>query len=145
MRALIGEVCDRLGATADLKDIQIVRDLPDEPIPARGDGILLQAALQNLLDNAIKYSPEDSRIVVRVEQGIDLKVSIQDEGRGFGDADLTRLKTRYTRGTNVGDIVGSGLGLTIADEVTRAHGGRLEIVTNQTGVGACISLILPRI
>ncbi|WP_185803335.1 sensor histidine kinase [Pontivivens nitratireducens] len=145
MCALIGEVCDRLGATADLKDIQIVRDLPDEPIPARGDGILLQAALQNLLDNAIKYSPEDSRIVVRVEQGFDLKVSIQDEGRGFGDADLTRLKTRYTRGANVGDIVGSGLGLTIADEVTRAHGGRLEIVTNQTGVGACISLILPRI
>lgn len=144
MRALIAEVCDRLGATADLKDIDIRRELPDMPVPVSGDGILLQAALQNLLDNAIKYSPDDTEIVVRLEQGEELRVSITDAGRGFGDADLTRIKTRYTRGTNVGNIVGSGLGLTIAEEVARAHGGQLEIKSNQNGAGACVSLVLPR-
>ncbi|SOH95149.1 two-component system, OmpR family, sensor histidine kinase TctE [Monaibacterium marinum] len=144
MRALIDEVCDRLGATADLKDIDIIRDLPDDPIPIHGDGILLQATLQNLLDNAIKYSPEDSRITVSVTPNDALWVSITDEGRGFGDADLTRLKTRYTRGANVGDIVGSGLGLTIADEVASAHGGRIDIKPNENGAGACVSLVLPR-
>ena len=54
----MNEVCDRLAPTADLKDITIKRALPDAPVAFKGDGILLQAALQNILDNAIKYSSE---------------------------------------------------------------------------------------
>ena len=144
LHAMVGEVCDRLGATADLRDIDIRRDLPAGPIPVRGDGILLQAAFQNLLDNAIKYSPDDSIITVAVETGREVRISITDAGRGFGGADPDRIKTRYARGANVGDIVGSGLGLTIADEVAGAHGGRLDIRANEKGAGSCVSLVLPR-
>ncbi|SHF13013.1 two-component system, OmpR family, sensor histidine kinase TctE [Litoreibacter ascidiaceicola] len=141
--ALINETCDRLAPTADLKDIALLRELPDSSVPFNGDGIMLQAALHNILDNAIKYSPEDSDIAVRIASGAELRVSIADQGRGFGGMDLKDLTTRYSRGTNVGDVVGSGLGLTIADEVARAHGGRLELSQSKEGQGACVSLILP--
>ena len=144
LRALMEETCDRLGPTADLKDIAILRETGSEPVTFKGDGILLQAALQNILDNAIKYSPEDSDITARVAIDHEITLSIADQGRGFGETDLSGLTTRYARGANVGDIVGSGLGLTIADEVVRAHNGRLEISTNEKGQGACVSLIFPR-
>lgn len=141
---LMADTCDRLGPTADLKDIVIRTDFGTDPIPFQGDGILLQAALQNILDNAIKYSPEDSDIAARIELGKTIRLSFTDQGRGFGDTDMSRVMTRYQRGANVGDIVGSGLGLTIADEVARAHGGGIEISQNIEGVGACVCLFLPR-
>ncbi|WP_371170229.1 sensor histidine kinase N-terminal domain-containing protein [Aliiroseovarius sp. 2305UL8-7] len=144
LRALMEETCDRLGPTADLKDITIQRHTGSAPVTFRGDGILLQAALQNILDNAIKYSPDDSNITARITVGDDITLSITDEGRGFGGTDLSGLTTRYARGANVGDIVGSGLGLTIADEVAKAHGGSLAISANEKGEGACVSLIFPR-
>lgn len=143
LSALVSEACDRLSPTADLRDITIHRALPDAPVPFQGDGILLQAAIQNVLDNAIKYSPPESDITVRVAVDAALRLSVTDQGRGFGDADLSQLTTRYARGGNVGDVVGSGLGLTIADDVARVHGGTLEI-SGTKGGGACVSLILPR-
>lgn len=144
MVTLLAETCDRLGPTADLKDITIHRAFGDDPIYFQGDGILLQAALQNILDNAIKYSPEDSDITATAEIGDTIRLSITDQGRGFGETDMTRVTTRYQRGANVGDIVGSGLGLTIADEVARTHGGGIEIIQNPEGTGTCVCLFLPR-
>ncbi len=142
--ALVGETCDRLTPTADLRDILINRDLPNDPVPFNGDGILLQAALMNILDNAIKYSPDDSAITVTLQVADQLTISISDQGYGFADMDLSQLTNRYQRGANVGNIVGSGLGLTIADDVANAHCGRLDISSNTQGAGACVSLILPR-
>jgi len=144
LAALMNEVCDRLAPTADLKDITIKRALPDAPVAFKGDGILLQAALQNILDNAIKYSSEDSTITASVTVASDLHLSFSDQGRGLDGIDISELTTRFNRGSNADDVVGSGLGLTIADEVARAHGGQLKIVPNDKGVGACVSLTLPR-
>lgn len=143
LAALIAETCDRLAPTAELKDIALIRALPEGTVPFQGDGIMLQAALHNILDNAIKYSPEDSDITVRIDTNAALHLSITDQGRGFGDMDLETLTSRYSRGSNVEDVVGSGLGLTIADEVARAHGGHLELSHSSEGAGACVSLILP--
>lgn len=141
---LARDTCDRLSPTADLKDIDIIRNFPDHSLAFQGDTILLQSALRNILDNAIKYSPDDSQITVTATDGDEMRVSVQDQGRGFGAGDLNDLTGRFSRGSNVSDIVGSGLGLTIADEVARSHGGRLEISKNQMGVGACVTLVLPR-
>lgn len=141
---MLRDICDRLHPTADLKDIQIGLECPDAPTPFSGDPILLQSALLNILDNAIKYSPADSTITARLTAGETYRIAVSDQGRGFGDADLTRIVGRFERGANVGDIVGSGLGLTIADEVARAHGGSLEISVNTGGHGACVTVILPR-
>ncbi|MEH6836250.1 MULTISPECIES: sensor histidine kinase [Falsihalocynthiibacter] len=141
--AITRETVSHLLPTAELKDLHIVEEYVATRSQIKGDEILLQNALRNLLDNAIKYTPAESKITVRVTDTDALTVSITDEGRGFGDADLSTLTHRFSRGKNVDDIVGSGLGLTIADEVVAAHGGRLELSCNTKGPGACVSLIFP--
>lgn len=145
LNSLMAEVCDRLRPTADLKDITIRQFPAEAPVLIKGDRILIQAALQNILDNAIKYSFDDGEIAVKIEADTQIRLSVSDLGRGFGDIDLEQLTTRFVRGANVEGIVGSGLGLTIADEVATAHDGRLEIIQNPEGVGACVSIIFPRI
>ncbi len=126
-----------------MKDINLVVDVLKEPLPFVGDPILLQNALRNILDNAIKYSPADSDIQIRLQKNDHYEISFTDQGRGFADTDLNSLTKRFSRGANVSDIVGSGLGLTIADVVARAHKGKIHIRSNMEGPGACVSLILP--
>jgi two-component system sensor histidine kinase TctE len=144
MAELVRETAERLEPAADLKDVTIRCTTPDTTPAFTGDRILLQSAIQNILDNAIKYSPDDSAIDVDLSVAETMCLSFTDRGRGFGEADTDSLKTRFSRGANVDDIVGSGLGLTIADEVARAHGGQLNITRNEGSQGACVSLIFPR-
>lgn len=142
---LAREVKTRLDPTAELKDITLDIDAPEDPCPINGDPILLQNALRNIVDNSIKYSPTDTVIHVEVSNGAgSVRVTVCDQGRGFEGDDLDALKSRFGRGGNVSDVVGSGLGLTIADEVVRAHGGQLELAANIKGTGACVSLVFPR-
>lgn len=143
LSAIIRESCERLRPTAELKDIAMRQLVPQTKVEFRGDGILLQSALQNILDNAIKYSPQESDITVSLEADDTVRISICDQGRGFETDDITDITARFKRGSNVGDVVGSGLGLTIADEVARAHGGHLDISDSVRGRGACVRLVLP--
>ncbi|MEM9581693.1 MAG: sensor histidine kinase [Pseudomonadota bacterium] len=140
---LLRDVVDRLSPTAELKDIGIIMHLPEATVHVQGDAILLQNAVRNVLDNAIKYSPADTDIDVRLGANGTCRMAFTDQGRGFAEADLEKLTQRFSRGSNVGDVVGSGLGLTIADDVARAHGGGLEISPNKGGPGACVTLVLP--
>lgn len=142
---LVRDVKRRLGPTAELKDITLEILAQDDPCTINGDPILIQNALRNIVDNSIKYSPSDT--VIRVEVTNDagqVTINISDEGRGFDGCDLDVLKGRFGRGPNVSDVVGSGLGLTIADEVVQAHGGELKLAANSKGAGACVSLVFPR-
>ncbi len=142
LRDLVADTCERLAPTADLKDIRLTQSLPPGPVPYTGDRVLLQSALRNILDNAIKYSPADSTVSVDFAPGTPHRISFTDQGRGFNGTSLSDLTHRFSRGSNVDDIVGSGLGLTIADEVARAHGGALDISENTERTGACVSLLL---
>jgi two-component system sensor histidine kinase TctE len=132
-----------LEPTAAMKDIDI--RLHAEPAEADGDTVLLESALRNVLDNAIKYSPEDTAVTLRVERQTDgACITVADEGPGLGDGPYERLTERFRRGQNVDGIVGSGLGLTIANDVLQAHGGRLTLGKAADGRGTCVSLHLPR-
>ncbi|MEL6599112.1 MAG: sensor histidine kinase N-terminal domain-containing protein [Pseudomonadota bacterium] len=143
LRALAGEMVERLRPLAELKDIRLtLAEGPSAPI--EGDPILIQNAVRNILDNAIKYSPEDSRVrlVVRQEPG-GSTLKVTDEGGGFPEGPGDPLTERFVRGPNVASTIGSGLGLTIAKEVVEAHGGRLTFCNNAEGPGACVSLSFP--
>ena len=139
---LINDTLDRLRPLADLRDISLEVELV-HPAIVLGDTILLQNALYNIIDNAIKYSPIDSKVVTTVSS-IDknIQISVNDTGPGFNSGEPSKLVERFQRGENVEGIIGSGLGLTIVHEVVEAHKGHLEI-KNLVGGGACVSFFLP--
>jgi len=139
---LARQTVEALEPTAAMRDIEI--RLHAEPAEVEGDAILLDNALRNVLDNAIKYSPEDTAIELRIaRRDGGARISVIDEGPGLGDGPVDELTDRFRRGGNVEGIVGSGLGLTIANDVLRAHGGRLELGEDPERRGACVSLVLP--
>ncbi|GAB4382756.1 sensor histidine kinase [Albidovulum sp.] len=142
LNRLAAELAEAFRPTAELKDLALRVDGADRPVPLRGDRALLEAALRNLIDNAIKYSPPDSAIEIAVAPGPPARIEVRDRGRGLGGGDRARLTQRFVRGPNAADVVGSGLGLTIVAEVAAAHGGRFEIEEREGG-GTCARLILP--
>ncbi|WP_300517243.1 sensor histidine kinase [Aliiroseovarius sp.] len=139
---LIQDAVERLRPMSELKDIGMeVTGTADATI--QGDPILLQNALHNLLDNAVKYAPPGSDVAVALALGDDVAVvTVADNGLGFPEAELGQLAQRFSRGSNAQSVVGSGLGLTIVKEVTEAHGGHMRI-SNNPGGGACVSLHFP--
>lgn len=137
---LISGVVTGIAPTAELKDLTILHKANEPSVRIVGDKQLLQSALRNLIDNAIKYSPPDTEIALSLSQhqGFAL-IEVADQGRGLSGQNLTH---RFARGDNAGDVVGSGLGLTIVEEVALAHGGRFEL-RNREGGGTCAQLWLP--
>jgi two-component system sensor histidine kinase TctE len=135
---LLRDLVQRMTPIADMRDVDLILDAT-APAQLHGDPILLQNALRNLLDNALKYAPADSRIMVRVQTIPSLSVDVSDEGRGFRLGEIDMLADRFVRGSDSGGQIGSGLGLTIAKDVAAAHGGRL-ILTNTPRGGACATL-----
>lgn len=135
---LVQELVLRLTPVADLKDVTLHLECP-APVTISGDAILVQNAVRNVLDNALKYAPADSAIYVRVLPDPVPRVEIQDEGKGFPAEEIDTLTTRFTRGDNASGTIGSGLGLTIAKDVVEAHGGAL-VLSNRAEGGACVTL-----
>ena len=143
LRAIIKEIVERQTPIADLKDIEFVQTTaPDCTV--LGDTILIQNALTNIIDNAVKYSPHETVITVTLErEGAKVVLTVADQGPGFEADNIDALTDRFARGTNVGQTVGSGLGLTIANEVAKAHNGTLTLKQSTKGSGACVTLSLP--
>jgi len=138
---LIKDVIDRISPLYDLKGIQI-KNNSIQNCRVIGDSILLQNALHNVLDNALKYCSENDTITVTVKDiSQNCIIEILDSGEGFPE-NSALLTDRFTRGENTKGIVGSGLGLTIAKDVVEAHGGNITISNTEEG-GACVTFTLP--
>jgi two-component system sensor histidine kinase TctE len=136
--ALVNELLLQLTPIAEMKDIDLEM-LGDAPVAVSGDPILVQNAVRNLIDNALKYSPAESKIEITVRNTPYPQVMICDRGSGFAPDEIADLAKRFKRGTNVAGIVGSGLGLTIVQDVATAHGGHLALENRPEG-GACVTL-----
>lgn len=137
-RALVA----RLAPAAEMKDIDLHLNI-DGPLPAEGDVVLIEAALRNILDNAIKYSADETVIDIRAAAcGTMACITVSDRGRGLDGVPHDCLKRRFRRGTNVADVAGSGLGLTIVAEAAGAMGGSFSL-TARDGGGTCAALSLP--
>lgn len=134
---LVGELVLRLTPVADMKDIEL-RLADSGSVMTTGDPILMQNALRNLIENALNYAPSDSVIDITVAANPTPQVIISDQGRGFARDEINVVSGRFARGRNTQSIVGSGLGLTIASDVAKAHGGALHLENNPEG-GACVT------
>jgi len=121
----------------------IEADMPPSPVMITGDRDLLFQTFSNLLGNAIKYSPGHVMVEVGLQDGPNgCTVSIRDHGLGIPAADLPGLFTRYYRGANVSEIVGTGVGLYLAKTVVELHGGEISVQSHE-GVGSCFTVSLP--
>jgi signal transduction histidine kinase len=117
---------------------------PIGAIEVRGDRALLQQAIANLLDNAIKFSPPEG--VVRLAAAVvggRVMISVADDGPGMPPADLARATERFFRGETARSTPGSGLGLALVQAVVQLHGGELRLGDNAPGLTARIVLPLP--
>lgn len=138
LEEVLRELMQRMTPVADMKDITLSLQSAG-PAILSGDSILLQNALRNLIDNALKYAPAETDVLITVTTQPDLSVEILDDGSGFAVDEIATLSGRFVRGKETANQVGSGLGLTIAKEVTAAHGGTMSLRNRPEG-GACVTL-----
>ena len=111
----------------------------------RGSAGDLERVVQNLVSNAVKFTPAGGKVAVSVGRRRDRVVlECTDDGFGISHEDQTRLFTEFFRGTNPKtlQVPGTGLGLSIAQRVVARHGGRIDI-DSEPGRGTSVRLLLP--
>jgi len=123
----------------------VVVDVPDEPMPVWADAERIAEVVENLLQNAVKYSPGggEVRLTLKRERETAI-VSVSDRGIGIDPGDLPKLFRPFSRlrDRRSSGIEGFGLGLSICERFVRAHGGRFE-VQSRPGEGSTFSFTLP--
>jgi signal transduction histidine kinase len=141
LRAVLDEVC--LVHREIAPQGYIWQKFAGGPMRLRGDARLLSQAFGNLISNALKYSPDGSLIeVVAAREGDSVTVGVIDRGMGIPQQDLPNIFERYTRGSNVSGIVGTGVGLFFVKVVVELHGGSVAVESKQ-GTGTKFTVRLP--
>jgi two-component system phosphate regulon sensor histidine kinase PhoR len=121
-------------------------DLPAEPVNVIGDPEALRQAMDNLLDNAMKYTPTGGRVILRcATEGDKVTVEVEDTGIGIEPEHLDRIFERFYRVDKARsrELGGTGLGLSIVKHIVESHGGEVS-VTSRPGAGSTFRVTLPR-
>ena len=119
-------------------------DIRVRPVFARGDIRMLDRVLMNLLENALKFTPPDGKVILRLETiGDRARVSIVDTGKGISAGELPHVTEKSYQGEHAPKVAGSsGLGLAIVERLLQAHGTSLEI-SSQLNEGSTFAFTLP--
>ncbi len=128
---------------AELKNIGLAFHA-DGPTPVSGDPVLLAQALSNLIDNALKYAPENGVIEVSVRRSradAAAEIAVADNGPGIRDSEKAKVVERFYRGDASRGTPGIGLGLSVVQAVAKLHGSTLEFVDRDPGL--CVLMALP--
>jgi two-component system sensor histidine kinase SenX3 len=141
---LINAAIDQSQISADNRQIMVSHTEAEEAL-VLGDREQLVMAIQNLVENAINYSPEGTKVSVNttIDQGI-VDISITDQGIGIPESDVDRIFERFYRvdPARSRQTGGTGLGLSIVKHVASKHGGEVKVWSVQ-GIGSTFSLRLP--
>jgi two-component system phosphate regulon sensor histidine kinase PhoR len=143
---LIEPCLETTGLKARTKQLALHANVPPDLPPLRGDVIRLREVLQNLLDNAVQYTPAGGQITLcAAVSGDRVVISVRDTGIGIPKADQERIFERFYRvdPARSREVGGTGLGLAIAKHLVEAHGGRIT-VESEVGRGSTFSVFLPR-
>jgi signal transduction histidine kinase len=141
---LLASCVERARPLADRKQI-VIDSAGDAQARFVGDRELVEYAVYNLLTNAIKYSPPMTRVEVTARAaGKDVEVSVRDQGMGMNEKELKNLFRRFyrTESAEKSGEVGTGIGLSIVDQIVAHHGGKVR-VTSAPGKGSCFVVSLP--
>jgi PAS domain S-box-containing protein len=141
---ILRSALETMGGQILEKKLNLNVDLPTEMPPVRGNPIRLRQMLDNLIGNAIKYTPEGGEISISVELQKDQDIlRISDSGPGIPPADQPHIFEKFYRASNVPKGVGgSGLGLAIVKSIIDNHQGRIW-VDSQLGNGTTFTVVLP--
>jgi signal transduction histidine kinase len=127
---LLSEVGERYAAQAEQADLNFELTLSQQLLITVGDQELLTRAFDNLLDNAIKFTPPGGQVKVSLSKdGSWAWIDVTDTGIGIEEDDLELIFDRFHRGRNAAEFSGSGLGLAIVLSIVEAHGGRIEVTS----------------
>jgi signal transduction histidine kinase len=140
---LLCRVADLYEYVAEEKGIRLTVDVAPD-LAATADKVRLQQAVANLVDNALKYSPGGTEVVLAARTGAGgaVEISVRDQGPGIAPEDLPRIWDRLYRGDKSRSQHGLGLGLSFVQAIVHAHGGRVGVVS-RPGAGALFTLLLP--
>ncbi|MDQ4078881.1 MAG: GAF domain-containing protein [Chloroflexota bacterium] len=141
--ALVRRLVELIQPTLDVHTLEL--RCPDDAILVQGDELRLEQMLQNLINNAIKYSPQGGPISVQVERHEDqARIAISDRGIGIPPDALTALYDRFFRAPNAcaHGINGFGLGLYLVKEILTRHGGTIEVESREAE-GSTFTVTLP--
>lgn len=146
---LAADVAELYEPVSEEKGLEFQAELTSG-LAVRGNREFLAQAIANLLDNAVKYTPEGGAIMLRVRRRAsgEIEITVTDTGPGVPEADRARVIDRFVRLENSRNAPGSGLGLSLVAAVARVHGGRLELdegpgCVDGKGPGLRAALVLP--
>ena len=143
---IIETVLETVAYQINLRQIKLTVDLDNNIPDIRGDADSLRQALINLIDNAVKYSSAEDRIIeIRSERLTgEIAIHIRDNGIGIGKREQKKIFSKFFRGGDprVRNIGGAGIGLTLVQHIVKAHHGRIGL-KSEPGQGAVFSIFLP--
>jgi signal transduction histidine kinase len=145
LSGVVRKVVEYFGLQADSRGIELQFDHSDQIPQLAIDSTRIEQILGNLLANALRYTPDNGKIVVTLErEGKSARISIHDSGPGISAEALPHIFERFYRAdkSRSREQGGSGLGLAIARQLSKAHGGTLSARNNPQG-GAVFTLLLP--
>jgi signal transduction histidine kinase len=140
------EVCvERARPLGDRKRITIRLEPVADEFELTGDRELMEYACYNLLTNAVKYSPERTQVTVSVwKDDARIRIAVKDQGIGMDQKEVKQIFQKFyrTKKAEESGEAGTGIGLSIVQQIVEQHGGRIE-VTSQPGAGSCFTLVMP--
>ncbi|MDP3955622.1 MAG: ATP-binding protein [bacterium] len=139
---IILSVIQELTPLAKQKNITLSAVIPDEIVEPSADKGRIKQVIENLVDNAIRYSKEGGTITINAKSLPSMiRVGVYDDGKGISQKDRQRLFSKFYRGDETDNASGSGLGLYIAQKIAQEHGGDLVLdSTYQDGAGFVLTL-----
>jgi two-component system phosphate regulon sensor histidine kinase PhoR len=146
LRDPVQAVVQALSEAAVERGVALESMVPAEPVELRFDRERIVQLMTNLIGNAIKFTPSEGAVSVRLEERPDdVLIEVRDTGAGIPADELPHIFERFYRGTNTGEAraSGSGLGLAIVRSIVEMHDGQIELAS-EVGRGTQVHITLPR-
>jgi signal transduction histidine kinase len=140
---VVAQAVESATPVAEEKGLTLDADTEDGLPDVTGDRRLIAQVLDNLMSNALKFTPEGGSVRVRARcEGDDVAVEVRDTGPGIPEDEVPKLFERFFRASTASEVPGTGLGLSISKAIAEAHGGSIS-VESELGVGSAFRFTLP--